>query len=219
MDVYLKNVFRLFTKHYVENWSKYLGAALVVFAVPLLFAYLSDNAVMSITMGLVIWVACMAYVLHVSWHELRSRYTYIMSSVLPVSAAERYGFIVLNSTVVLAIWYLIIHFITVKLSMALFPIDEDFMWAIEDNFLTNSNSIVGLIGTHAVLLVVNLNYSKRLIVNYFYALLAIMAYQWMLSTYVDVADRECFKLWSNIVVALVSWTAGYFLVRKYQYKG
>lgn len=220
MGGYINNVLSLFCKHYVENWPKYLGAALLAFVMPIVFAYMSDEATAAVTAGSRLIIVYFAYVIYISIRELRNRYTYIMATTLPVTTAERYGFILLNSTVVLFAWYVVCLIVAVKLSLPLFPMNEDFMWVLEkEHLLANINYIIGLIGTHAGLLMVNLVPTKRLIVNYFVALLIVVAYQWMLSKYVDVVDRESFKLWSNIVVTLVSWTVGYFLVRKYQYKG
>ena len=143
-----------------------------------------------------------------------------MATSLPVTAAERYGFILLNSTVVLLVWYTVCMLVAVKLALMLIPVNEDFAWVLQQKHLVaNFNYIMGVAGTHAGLFVVNLVPTKRLIVNYFVAFVAVVAYQWLLSEYVDAVDRECFKLWSNIVVTIVLWTAGYFLVRKYQYKG
>ena len=220
MGDYINNVFRLFLKHYVENWPKYLGAALLAFVMPVTFACITDDATTAVTVGSRLMVVYMAYVLYLSIKELRGRYTYIMASTLPVTSAERYGFILLNSTVVLVAWYAVCLLTSVKLSIALFYVAEDFAWVLErEHLLMNFNYIVGVVGTHAGLLIVNLVSAKRLATNYFIALVAVVAYQWMLSKYVDVVDRECFKMWTNIVVTLVSWTMGYFLVRKYQYKG
>lgn len=220
MSSYISSLFILFRKHYTENWHKYLGAALMAIVMPLVFAYITDDATAAVTSGSRLILVFIAYVIYISIRELRARYTYIMATSLPVTAAERYGFILLNSTVVLLVWYTVCMLVAVKLALMLIPVNEDFAWVLQQKHLVaNFNYIMGVAGTHAGLFVVNLVPTKRLIVNYFVAFVAVVAYQWLLSEYVDAVDRECFKLWSNIVVTIVLWTAGYFLVRKYQYKG
>lgn len=220
MCSYINNVFRLFRKHYVENWPKYLGAALLAFVMPLAFAYIFDDATAAITASSRLITVYIAYVIYISIRELRNRYTYILATTLPVTAAERYGFIMLNSTVVLYAWYLVCHIATVELSLALFTVDEEFVWALnEEHLLASFSYIMVLICDHAVLLAVHLVPTKRLIINYFAALLAVVAYEWIVSKFVDVADRESFRLWLNIIITIVSWTWCYTLVRKYQYKG
>ena len=122
MGDYINNVFRLFLKHYAENWPKYIGAALLAFVMPVTFACITDDATTAVTVGSRLIVVYMAYVLYLSIKELRGRYTYIMASTLPVTSAERYGFILLNSTVVLVAWYAVCLLTSVKLSIALFNV-------------------------------------------------------------------------------------------------
>lgn len=219
MGDYINNVFKLFRKHYTENYTKYIALVLAIFFVPLMFSYFDRSATVAVSIGSALLMFSIGYVLYLTVGSMRSRYTFIMDNTLPVSAAERYAFIMLNSTVVLLAVFVLCYLASVKLSMAMFPITEEFVWVGDALFLANYKSMIGMMGTHAVLLAVTLLPSRRIVTRYIVALLLLAVYQTLLSIYVDAVDREGVKLISNIVITIISWVGCYFLVRNYQCKG
>ena len=73
MSSYISSLFILFRKHYTENWHKYLGAALMAIVMPLVFAYITDDATAAVTSGSRLILVFIAYVIYISIRELRAR--------------------------------------------------------------------------------------------------------------------------------------------------
>lgn len=220
MATYINSLFSLMRKHYAENWLNYLGVLLATFAVPLLFAYLSDEAYVVVALGAFVWRLALVYVVYLTTKELRSRYKHIMATTLPVSAAERYGFIMVNTIVVSLVIYFVCYLFSIHIAKQMLPISEESAWMLNGGiWFTNLASIVGVFNTQAILLAINLVPSRRLVVNYLVAFALFLAYHFLFLESLDVAIRGGFTFWTNIVVTLLLWVGCYMLVRKYCYKG
>ena len=220
MATYINSLFSLMRKHYAENWLKYLGVLLATFAVPLLFAYLSDEAYVVVALGAFVWRLALVYVVYLTTKELRSRYKHIMATTLPVSAAERYGFIMANTIVVSLVIYFVCYLFSIHIAKQMLPISEETAWMLNGGiWFTNLASIVGVFNTQAIMLAINLVPSRRLVVNYLVAFALFLAYHFLFLESLDVTIRGGFTFWTNIVVTLLLWVGCYMLVRKYCYKG
>lgn len=220
MATYINSLFSLMRKHYAENWLKYLGVLLVTFAVPLLFAYLSDEAYVVVALGAFVWRLALVYVVYLTTKELRSRYKHIMATTLPVSVAERYGFIMVNTIAVSLVIYFVCYLLSIHIAKQMLPISEETAWMLNGGiWFTNLASIVGVFNTQAIILAINLVPSRRLVVNYLVAFALFLAYHFLFLESLDVAIRGGFTFWTNIVVTLLLWVGCYMLVRKYCYKG
>ena len=220
MATYINSLFSLMRKHYAENWLKYLGVLLATFAVSLLFAYLSDEAYVVVALGAFVWRLALVYVVYLTTKELRSRYKHIMATTLPVSAAERYGFIMVNTIVVSLVIYFVCYLFSIHIAKQMLPISEESAWMLNGGiWFTNLASIVGVFNTQAIMLAINLVPSRRLVVNYLVAFALFLAYHFLFLESLDVAIRGGFTFWTNIVVTLLLWVGCYMLVRKYCYKG
>ena len=219
MMSYMKDLFNLFRKHYVENVKFYSLLALQIFGVPLLLAVLSRSAVNAVTISLSLICLSMLLVVHFSVKDMRSRYTYMLANTLPVSLGVRYGFILLNSTVVLLVGFVALYLPSLGLSCWLFPIGESFEWVLDTAFFHNYTVFVNVLATHALILIVNVLVRKRPIVGYVLAALAMAAVSFYVRKNVDFEYRDAVMMWIYIVTIVASWIGCYFLLRKFQYKG
>ena len=218
MMAYIKDIFNLFRKHYAENVRFYSLLALQIFAVPLLLAILSQSAVNAATIAMALVSLTMLLVVHISVKGLRSRYTFVVENTLPVSTAVRYGFILLNSTVVALLGFMVLYFPSLLLSCWLFPIDDGFEWVLDCVFLYNYQAFINILGIHALVLVVNILVRKRPLLGYALAALAMALVSHIVMTNVDIEYRDTVMMIVNIVIIVTSWIGSYFLLRKFQYK-
>ena len=219
MRNYIINLFNLFRRHYVEHTKFYLLLALQIFAVPLLLAILSQSAVNAATISMALVSLTMLLVVHISVKGLRSRYTFVVENTLPVSTGVRYGFILINSTVVALLGFVVLYFPSLLLSCRLFPIDDGFEWVLDCVFFYNYQAFVNILGIHALILIVNILVRKRPIVGYALAALSMMAVSFYVRKYAALEYRDAVMMIVNIVIIATSWIGSYFLLRKFQYKG
>ena len=219
MMSYIKYLFNLFRKHYVEHTKFYSLLALQIFAVPLLLAILSRSAVNAVTISMALVSLTMLLVVHISVKGMRGRYTFVLDNTLPVSLGVRYGFIMLNSTVVALVGFLVFYLPSLWLSCRLFPINEDFEWVLNSAFFNNRAAFINILDIHALILIVNILVRKRPFVGYALAALAMMAVSYLVRKYIELEYRDMVMMVVYIVTIAVSWIGCYFLLRKFQYKG
>lgn len=216
---YLNDLFNLFRKHYVENLKFYLLLALQVFGVPLLLATLSRSAVNAVTISMALLCLVMLLTVHISIKNMRSRYTYAIENTLPVALGVRYGFIMLNSTVVTLVGFSIFYLPSLALSCWMFPIDESFDWVLQNAFFNNYNVLVDIFSIHALILVVNVLVRKRPLLGYAIAALFMLAVSHYVRVNVAMENRDTVMMVVYLVIIATSWIGCYFLLRKFQYKG
>ena len=219
MTGYIKDLLNLFRKHYVENAKFYSLLALQIFAVPLLLATLSRSAVNAVTISMALVCLAMLLVVHISIKGLRSRYTFVLDNTLPVSTGVRYGFILINSTVVALLGFVVFYLPSLWLSCWLFPIDDSFRWVIENVFIYNGQAFINVLSIHALILVVNVLVRKRPLVGYGLAALAMALVSHFVRTNVAMESRDTVMMSIYVVTIIASWVSSYFLLRKFQYKG
>ena len=218
MRSYITDLFSLFRKHYVEHARFYSLLALQIFAVPLLFTVLTRSAVTAVTLSMALVSLTMLLTVHISVKDMRSRYTYMIENTLPVRSGVRYGFILLNSTVVVLAGFLVLYLPSLWLSCWLFPIDESFQWVLDSAFFNNRAAFINILGIHALILIVNVLVRKRPLVGYVLAALAMMAVSYLVRKYIELEYRDMVMMWIYIVTIATSWIGSYFLLRKFQFK-
>lgn len=216
---YIKYLLNLFRKHYVENAKFYSLLALQIFAVPLLLAILSRSAVNAVTISMALVCFVMLLVVHISIKGLRSRYTFVLDNTLPVSIGVRYGFILINSTVVALLGFVVLYLPSLWLSCWLFPIDDSFRWVIENVFIYNGQAFINVLSIHALILVVNVLVRKRPLVGYSLAALAMALVSHFVRANVAMENRDTAMMIVYLIIIASSWIGSYFLLRKFQYKG
>jgi hypothetical protein len=215
---YLNDLFNLFRKHYAENVKFYLLLALQAFGVPLLLATLSRSAVNAATISMSLLCLVILLTVHISVKNMRSRYTYAIENTLPVSVGVRYGFIMLNSTVVTLLGFLALYLPSLALSCWMFPIDECFEWVLENAFFSNYRALINILSIHALILIVNVLVRKRPLLGYALAALFMLAVSALVTSYVSLDMRDAVMMFINITIIAISWIGCYFLLRKFQYK-
>ncbi len=215
---YIKDLFSLFRKHYAENVRFYSLLALQIFGVPLVLTILTRSAQSAASMSLALACLTVLLAVHVSIKGLRSRYTYMLENTLPLSAGVRYGFIMINSTIVALLGFVVLYFPSLWLSYWLFPIDESFKWVLELTLSPNFGTIATVLGIHAVILVVNILVRKRPLVGYVLAMLFMVFVSHFIRENVAFENRDTAMMIANLVIAATLWIGSYFLLRKFQYK-
>ena len=197
MKQYLKNVIKLFVKHYVERRNVYLGLVLAIFGLPLLVAVLTKSSLQLLAMFPTLFTVSLAVVLYVSTIDLRSRMTYVLANALPVSYGERYGFLLFNSTVVWFVGCMFFYLSSLFIATMIYPISDVF-------------------GMQAVMFIVNVVTRRRLALNYLLALVGAVVVQFLIVEYVQPENHNDFKMWLNVVFAIVAWVSGYFILKAKQ---
>lgn len=215
MKSYFVNVFRLFRKHYAEELRAY-AILLGVFVAPLLLTLLTGESSPVYTTSKSFLVIAIAFVVERSTRALRSRYHSTMGMTLPVSTAERYGFIMLNSTVVVVAAFALLNALSIAIATAIYPLDRGFEWVAEYNFYTNPRSWLGLACTQAIFLLVALNRRFKPTINAIIALAVVFVAQLIIVEM--TANPEMVKMWCNIIVTITAWVAGYFMLKKYEFR-
>lgn len=216
---YIKDLFNLFRKHYAENVKFYSLLALQAFGVPLLLATLSRSAVNAVTISMALLCLVMLLTVHISIKNMRSRYTYAIENTLPVALGVRYGFIMLNSTVVTLLGFSIFYLPSLALSCWMFPIDGSFEWVLQNAFFNNYSVLVNIFSIHALILVVNVLVRKRPLLGYALAALFMLAVSHYVRVNVAMESRDAVMVVVYLVIIATSWIGCYFLLRKFQYKG
>lgn len=208
-------VLRLFVKHYAENRNAYLMLVLASFALPVLLTLISKTSETGISMCLTVALFDIFYVMHLSTRELRHRRSFVAANTLPVSAGERYCFILLNTTVVLAVWFVAVYALAVSLCVSIYPPIFPYFDTL---IFKNIYVYVGLLGTQGAALLINLAIRRRVLPPYLAAMVLTMLVQYLISKYVAPADVQDAKMCANLVVVVVAWSAGYFMLRCRQLK-
>lgn len=86
--------------HYISQYKQYLGFALFVFGIPLIFGIL-DRSIYNVGgIALAVYIFGAMSIARYSMMSLRGRGTKVMTSTLPVSNEERFSFMFLNCAVV-----------------------------------------------------------------------------------------------------------------------
>ena len=215
MKQYLKNVIKLFVKHYVERRNVYLGLVLAIFGLPLLVAVLTKSSLELLAMFPTLFTVSLAVVLYVSTIDLRSRMTYVLANALPVSYGERYGFLLFNSTVVWFVGCMFLYLSSLFIATMIYPINDEFRWVVEVVF-RDPQTYRTLFGMQAVLFIVNVATRRRLALNYLLALVGAVVVQFLIVEYVQPENHNDFKMWLNVVFAIVAWVSGYFILKAKQ---
>lgn len=218
MNGYFNNVAKLFVKHYAENRISYLMLLLGTFAVPILMALLTRNSFAAVSIGMTVLVFDTAYVLSLMTRDLRRQSAVILETTLPVSVGERYGFILLNSTLVVVLGFFIAYMPALAISTAVYPLDSDIAWTGELGAYLNLRTISSQVCTHAILLLIFLSRRSKMVINGVIAILLVVCVQYLFNEYVDVEWRGVTKMGINILVAVVAWVCGYFMLKRYQFK-
>ena len=202
-----KRVAALFAKHYAENYPKYLAVYGITVAVPMLFGFITRSG--EVTHGML-----------VSMLSLRDHRRAVIDNMLPVTAAERYAFILLNTTLGLVIWFVAASLLTTSVIDAIYPPVLSF----GRHMLQNESVWLSLLGTHAVALMINAVARRRLVMTYIAAFALMLTVQFLmvriLGTWNDRGaspyDLITVKKWSNVLLTIVSWTGSYFILRRKQ---
>lgn len=211
----LNAVLRLFVKHYTENQNKYLMLLLGTFALPVLMTLISKTSETGISMCLTVALFDIFYVAMLSTRDLRHRQSLVVANTLPVSVAERYAFILLNTTVVLAAWFAAVYAAAVAVCTSIYAPIFPYM---ETLIFKNHYLYVGLLGTQGAALLICLAIRRRALYPYAAAAIITIAVQYLISKYAAPADVQDVKMSVNIAVVVVAWIAGYFMLRYRQLK-
>lgn len=208
-------VLRLFVKHYTENRNRYLMLLLGSFALPILMTLITKASETGISLCITVALFDIFYVATLSTRDLRLRQSFVTANTLPVSVAERYAFILLNTTVVFAAWFMALYAAVVAVCTSIYaPIFP----YIETLIFKNHYLYIGLLGTQGVALLICLAMRRRRLWPYVTAAIITIAVQYLISKCAAPADVQEVKMWVNIAVAAVSWVAGYFMLRYRQLK-
>lgn len=209
---HIKKIANYALRHYSCNRYIYYALMLGTFGVPLLYGYASHSAVSAAMLAASVALFDLLFVLYLSTFGLRSKPTFVVENTLPISVAERYTFIMLNSTVVAILLFVVCFIPAMAIMKAIFPPveAEEFMLS---ELVGDLRLSLGTLATHAILLVVNLTARMRVIMNYLVAIGLIFIGKFLIQTFVPheyiVEVRTCI----NVLVIIVGWVLGYFILR------
>ena len=221
MKIRLSAVGWLLRKHYAENISKYRAVAIGVFGLPLIMALMSRASESAVSLFSTLAMFCIFYVMYLSVAELRQREKMSISNTLPVSNAERYLFILLNTTLVLVVGFVVVYGASLYLATVIYPPIAPTVFELT---LANHYVYVGFIGTHAIALLTNLVVRRRVILPYLVAMVAVVTVQYLIAKFVPDSNgfsdtlRLDVRMWCNVAVALIAWPLGYVILRRRQIK-
>lgn len=214
-------VWWLFLKSYTEYRRHYAALLLWSFGFPLLLALISRAAVTALSVGSTVALTAILFSLYISFKSINDKGSAIVGLTLPVSLAERYCFILLNTTVVLAVWVAAVYSLSAFIAMQLLPfggegyIDAEMMMTL---IYKNKYLYIGFLGTHAVMLLINVIRRKSVVMPYVVAMVAVAAAQLVIVELSPVDMVQDVKMWCNIALAAVAWPLGYYLLRKREIK-
>ena len=209
----LANIERLLVK-YGMNFVNGLGTTL-------LLAFISRAAVTALTVGSTVALTAILFSLYISFKSINDKGSAIVGLTLPVSLAERYCFILLNTTVVLAVWVVAVYSLSAFIAMKLLPfggegyIDAEMMMTL---IYKNKYLYIGFLGTHAVMLLINVIRCKSVVMPYVMAMVAVAVAQLVIVEFSPADMVQDVKMWCNIALAAVAWPLGYYLLRKREIK-
>lgn len=214
-------VWWLFRKSYTEYRRHYAALVLWSFGFPLLLAFISRAAVTALSVGSTVALTAILFSLYISFKGINDNGSAIVGLTLPVSLAERYCFILLNTTVVLAVWVVAVYSLSAFIAMQLLPfggegyIDAEMMMTL---IYKNKYLYIGFLGTHAVMLLINVIRRRSVVMPYVVAMVVVAVAQ-LLIVELSPADMvQDVKMWCNIALAAVAWPLGYYLLRKREIK-
>ena len=214
-------VWWLFLKSYTEYRRHYAALVLWSFGFPLLLAFISRAAVTALSVGSTVALAAILFSLYISFKSINDKGSAIVGITLPISLAERYCFILLNTTVVLVVWVAAVYSLSAFIAMQLLPfggegyIDAEMMMTL---IYKNKYLYIGFLGTHAVMLLINVIRRKSVVMPYVVAMVAVAAAQLVIVELSPVDMVQDVKMWCNIALAAVAWPLGYYLLRKREIK-
>lgn len=212
MGDYINNVLRYSIKHYSYNRYSYYALILATFGVPLLFGYASHSVATAAMMAGAILLFDMLFTLHLSTRDMRSKSTFVMENTLPLSSAERYTFIMVNSMVMATLLFAICFIPAVAILMQIYPPLATEAFDIGDLFV-DYRPIVELLAIHAVLLIVNITARARVVMNYIIALCLMTIGELLIEKFIPSEHINEAEMWINAIIAIVCWVLGYFLLR------
>lgn len=215
-----KRVASLFVKHYAENFPKYLALYGITAAVPMLFGFITRSG--EITHGMLASMLMLDIFvgMHLSMNALRDHRRAVIDNMLPVTSAERYAFILLNTTLGLVVWFVLAALLTMSVIDAIYPPVITF----GRHMLQNENVLLSLLGTHAIALIINAVARRRLVMTYIAAFAVVMTVQFLMvrilvnfsDGFVPSYEIMTVKMWGNVVLTAVSWIGSYFILRRKQ---
>ncbi|MBO5895542.1 MAG: hypothetical protein J6Q33_07125 [Alistipes sp.] len=214
-------VWWLFRKSYTEYRRHYAALLLWSFGFPLLLAFISRAAVTALTVGSTVALTAILFSLYISFKSINDKGSAIVGLTLPVSLAERYCFILLNTTVVLAVWVVAVYSLSAFIAMKLLPfggdgyIDTEMMMTL---IYKNKYLYIGFLGTHAGMLLINVIRRKSVVMPYVVAMVAVAVAQLVIVEFSPADMVQDVKMWCNIALAAVVWPLGYYLLRKREIK-
>ena len=214
-------VWWLFLKSYTEYRRHYAALVLWSFGFPLLLAFISRAAVTALSVGSTVALAAILFSLYISFKSINDKGSAIVGLTLPVSLAERYCFILLNTTVVLAVWVAAVYSLSAFIAMQLLPfggegyIDAEMMMTL---IYKNKYLYIGFLGTHAGMLLINVIRRKSVVMPYVVAMVVVAVAQLVIVEFSPADMVQDVKMWCNIALAAVAWPLGYYLLRKREIK-
>lgn len=218
MKEYFINLKRLYTKHYAESKAKHLVILFGAFAVPLLVAVLSADSTVAVGTSSVVMLVALGFVVDLSTRSMWRREQATLAFTLPVSVFERYSFILLNTLVWCAVLnYAAIH-PSLEIADRLYPHNMPDEWVARYLFCDDLSSWVGLISTATIFVLVVLNSRLKPIVSVVIALAVVWAVQFLLAEIFDAEEREAVLVVVNFAFIAVAWVAGYFMLKKFEFK-
>lgn len=218
MKEYFINLKRLYTKHYAESKAKHLVILFGAFAVPLLVAVLSADSTVAVGTSSVVMLVALGFVVDLSTRSMWRREQATLAFTLPVSVFERYSFILLNTLV----WCVVLNYAAIHPSLEiadrLYPHNMPDEWVARYLFCDDLSSWVGLISTATIFVLVVLNSRLKPIVSVVIALAVVWAVQFLLAEIFDAEEREAVLVVVNFAFIAVAWVAGYFMLKKFEFK-
>lgn len=204
----------LFVKHYTENVRKYVFMYGATIAVPILFGILTRRGDVSYAMIVSMLILCMFVVMHISMNGLRDKRSAVISNMLPVTVAERYAFIFLNTTVVFMTCFTLLGYVTKVVVDAMYTHMIDF----EDMFFSSNEIWITLLGVHATAMIINAVARRSLIAVYAAAFVISVVTQYSVAHISDgnVILFHDLKLYINMVMVPLFWAVSFVLLKRKQ---
>lgn len=220
MSGFINNVAMLFVRHYTEYRTAHLMIFAATFALPLILALLmQESAIAYSTSSTVLLFACVGAII-CSMQSMHKRERFVVEHTLPVSTAERYSFLLLNSVVAsLVLCFCALH-PALAVAEHLYPLEESLSWV---DFYANYGTLrrwTGIFSTEAVVFLVCLNHRMKPAAGVAVALLAVFVVQLLIQGIFRSQPHliDDVKMWGNILFIVGAWIAGYFLLKKYEFK-
>jgi len=214
---HLNSIWRYAVKHYTEHHNKYLALILGMFGLPLLLAYMSKGVETAGVMATFVFLFALLYVNYLSTYAMRTRRTFVVENTLPITAAERYAFVLANSSIAAVTLFVVSYVPSFLIAEWLFPsrmdVNEIILEAIVD-----SSYFVGLFALQSVILVASLIMRKRVVLSYCLLAVLVIGCEFVVDAYVPYELRDTFRLWSNVALIVVCWVSGYFILRSREIK-